>query len=420
MQLFGPPAQGQAAAAHTEGAETPPDSPVSEISSELSSEGEVLVHPLAMRSRSPSPARGDDHATAPPRVGDDITALPPAPAPAPTESDVEEVDASPAAPARSAPAFAKYLKADSYLVGAIGMLVSMVGWILLRKIPLMQPVGQQLSSALKNAVGALDDAYKGNKPKAIGQGISAAAQLGALSGSVAGSKAPKGTTPAERAAEIADPHSNAMAGTALRSGGAGSNAVGMAITGYGEYQTDNPAKATFNGLGAVLNAAGVVGFAIETSGKLKNVFLALEGINAFNNASTPIGGVIDDARKSKVKNPLMRDPKVVGQELAAVGLAINGVASTLNKTWLIVDKELGTDKAQHNTNLLTVLGTVGAFLAFVGYGLSAYGEWPTKPAGTDIELATQTPQPAGDGAPPADGAAPPGNAPPAPAAPHAP
>jgi hypothetical protein len=384
LQLFGTPEQREAAAAHAEPAEAPPDSPASEPASELSSElssgaATPLQHPLAMTSRAASPAHSETGATALPEIADDVTALP----------AVEAAAAGGGAPAaaRSSPEFAKYLKADSYLVAAIGTLVSMIGWILLRRIPLMQPVGQQLSSALKNAVGAMDDAYKGNRPKAIGQGISAGAQLAALSGSVAGSKAPKGSTPAEAATQIADPHTNAKAGTALRSGGAGSNAVGMAFTGVGEYQTDNPAKAAFNAVGAVLNAAGVVGFAIETSGKWRDAFLALEGINAFNNASTPIGGVIDDARKSKVKNPWLRDPKVVGQELAAVGLALNGVASTLNKTWLIVDKEMGTDKAQRLAPLLMALGTIGMFLATVGYGVSAYGEMPKKPAGNDAELA---------------------------------
>ena len=384
LQLFGTPEQRQADASHVDPAETPPDSSASELSSDLSSGVETPQHPLA--SRAGSPAHAEHDGTALPEITDSTTALP----------AMQEAEDAGSAAARSSPGFAKYLKADSYLVALIGTLVSTIGWILLRRIPLMQPVGQQLSSVLKNAVGAMDDGFKGNWPKAIGQGISAGAQLTALSGSVAGSKAPKGATPAETAAELADPHTSAKAGTALRSGGAGTNAVGMAFTGVGEYQTDNPAKATFNALGAVLNAAGVVGFAIETSGKWRNVFLALEGVNAFNNASTPVGGVIDDARKSKVKNPWLRDPKVVGQELTAVGLALNGVASTLNKTWVIVDKEQGTDKAQRLAPLLMALGAAGMFLATVGYGISAHSELPKKPASNDIELAAVPPPPAGD------------------------
>lgn len=266
-----------------------------------------------------------------------------------------------------------YYKSASYLAAAFGTLVSAIGWILLRQYPLIQPVGQALASGLKNSLGAMDDHHKANRPKAAGQTISAVGQTVALAGVVTASK-----------------HPGASSLTGIRATGAGLNAIGMVSTGFGEGHGGNSAKAISNFVAAALNLVGLVGYTVEATDSVKPAFLALESVNNFNNSTTPIGGAVDDARKSKVAQPWRKDPKVVGQEIADIGFALSGIAATLNKIYLTLDKEAGTHDSDHLANLIMALGAVGMFLATVGYGFSMMAEAPKKKPVADVELAAVT------------------------------
>ena len=316
------------------------------------------------------------------------TALPPTaadPTPAtttqiPTAHDATPPDATlPPPPVAATPRTrsqeaAAHFKAVSYLAGAFGLLVSAIGWVLVRRVPLMQPTGQALASLLKNSAGALDDSVKGNRFKAMGQATSAVGQSVTLGAAVASS-------PPTRAA------------------GAGLNAVGMTLTGVGELKDGNPWKAGTNFVAAALNLAGVVGNIMETTGALKVAFIAAEAVAAFNNSGTPAGGAIDDARKSKKSLPGLTDPKVVGQELAEFGLALSGIATVLNRV------SMEDDDPQRWIALIHALGSVGMFLAMFGYAVSTWAEWPKKPAPADnagLELGPThgAPPPPGGGAPP--------------------
>lgn len=273
-----------------------------------------------------------------------------------------DLEAATAAPRTAKPAIAPYLKATSYLMGSLGTLTSAVGWILLRDVPLMQPIGQALASALKNGFGSADEYYKENMPKAIGQAISATGQLTGIAGVTSVDKT-KNTSL-----------------TGVRAAASLLNGTGMLFTGVGERRKQEMWKAGSNFVGAALNLAGTVGYAVEAARRASTAFLVLGGINTFNNTATPLGGAVDDARKSKVEQPWLRDPKVVGQQISDLGFALNAIASTLNKVYATKDKENGTQDSQHYTQLISALGAAGMFMATVGYVVSTYAELPKKPA----------------------------------------
>jgi len=273
-----------------------------------------------------------------------------------------DLEAATAAPRRAKPAIAPYLKATSYLMGSLGTLTSAVGWILLRDVPLMQPIGQALASALKNGFGSADEYYKENMPKAIGQAISATGQLTGVAGVIS-----------------VDQTKNTSL-TGVRAAASLLNGTGMMFTGVGERRKQEMWKAGSNFVGAALNLAGTVGYAVEAARRTSTALLVLGGINTFNNTATPLGGAVDDARKSKVAQPWLRDPKVVGQQISDLGFALNAIASTLNKIYATKDKENGTQDSQHYTQLISALGATGMFMASVGYVVSTYAELPKKPA----------------------------------------
>jgi len=271
-------------------------------------------------------------------------------------------EAATAAPRTAKPAIAPYLKATSYLIGSLGTLTSAVGWILLRDVPLMQPIGQALASALKNGFGSADEYYKENTPKVIGQALSASGQLVGIAG-IGAVNATKNTRL-----------------TGMRAAAAAINGTGMMFTGVGERRKQDLWKAGSNFVGAALNLVGTIGYAIEAAGHASTALLVLGGINTFNNTATPLGGAVDDSRKSKVEQPWLRDPKVAGQEIANLGFALNAIASTMNKVYAMKDKENGTQDSQHYTQLISALGATGMFMATVGYVVSTYAELPKKPA----------------------------------------
>lgn len=271
-----------------------------------------------------------------------------------------DLGAATAASRTAKPAIAPYLKATSYLMGSLGTLTSAVGWILLRDVPLMQPIGQALASALKNGFGAADEYYKENTPKVIGQALSASGQIVGIAG-IGAVNATKNTRL-----------------TGMRAAAAAINGTGMTFTGVGERRKQDLWKAGSNFVGAALNLVGTIGYAIEAAGHASTALLVLGGINTFNNTATPLGGAVDDSRKSKVEQPWLRDPKVAGQEIANLGFALNAIASTMNKVYAMKDKENGTQDSQHYTQLISALGATGMFMATVGYAVSTYAELPKK------------------------------------------
>lgn len=122
------------------------------------------------------------------------------------------------------------------------------------------------------------------------------------------------------------------------------------------------------------------------------MILPLQGIVNFYTAVPVAGGAIDNARASKVSQPWRRDPKVLAMELAAFGMGVGGIASTLNQVYTIKDQEEGTHDAAQFAPLIATLGAAGWFLATVACSMFVHMHLRPKPQ-PDLEAAEPQPSP---------------------------
>lgn len=290
--------------------------------------------------------------------------------PIPEAPQLASTGATAAVPPARVPATA-YLRAQANLIASLSNLASAVGWLLVRRVPLMQPIGQSLASALKNGTYAIDEFYKGNLFKTAGQTIYASGSLTGMIGQTV----------------VTSTGNSSFMG--IRTVGAALNATGQTMNALADVKKKAHKRASGWFTAAALNLMGTIGFTIEASHSNREAFVALESMQSFHNTANPISGAAEDAGKSKVRQPWLRDPKVTGQGITHVGYLLNSIAWTLNKIYMMKDRETGGDESQRLTPLVSALGASGMVLVSIGQLVSAYAELPKQPAPVrnDIEMA---------------------------------